>query len=394
MRHYTIPIFIPELACPNRCLFCNQRNISGSSSQPSAEEVVAEIEKRLSTISPGNEVEIGFFGGNFTGIELVLQEYYLSIASPYVNQGKVSGIRVSTRPDYINHDSIKLLKKYAVSTVELGAQSLDEEVLAKTGRGHSVQHVIDASGMIRDAGLNLGLQMMIGLPGDSFEKSIHTAKEIVRLGASSTRIYPTLVIRETELETLFKLGKYAALSLEQAIDWTKEIVKIFETNHVRILRIGLHPSEGLLTGENLVAGPFHVAFGEMVRSALWKDAFIRFLGLGGEGQGTGDEGLMTSVLGLGIREGGREIGNFGFRISDIRESNRDFGIRPSTDGSDFGKTIQPAQEVLLVEVPVGQLNAAVGHKAENKIMLMKYFRKVIFRENPILNGRNFIFKPL
>ena len=176
MKHFTIPVFVPELACPNRCVFCNQHSISGCRQQPEPEEVREIVDKHLSTISSeDSHIEIGFFGGSFTGIELGLQEKYLSVAHAYLRAGKIRGIRLSTRPDYVNHEVLNLLKSYGVTTVELGAQSLDNEVLKLSGRGHTVADVEKASAMILSAGFKLGLQMMTGLPGDSPEKSIETA---------------------------------------------------------------------------------------------------------------------------------------------------------------------------------------------------------------------------
>jgi histone acetyltransferase (RNA polymerase elongator complex component) len=276
-RHYTIPVFIPEEACPNRCVFCNQRRISGSACAPSVDEVKAGIEKHLSTIPHGSEVEIGFFGGNFTGIPVSEQKTYLETVQHWIQSGRVSGIRISTRPDYISAESLALLQSYHVKTIELGAQSLDDEVLRLSGRGHSRADVVSASRLIRENDFSLGLQMMTGLPGDTPEKTLETAREIIRLGAACTRIYPTLVIRNTELETLYLKGLYQPLSLEEAVNRCADIIPLFVHSGVRILRTGLHPSEGLLDGSSLVAGPFHVNFGEMVYSEVWHRIFQDFL---------------------------------------------------------------------------------------------------------------------
>jgi len=326
VRHFTIPVFIPEEACPNQCVFCNQHRIAGADCAPSIDEVVAKVDEHLLTIPAGNEVEIGFFGGNFTGIPVNEQNAYLVSVQPYIASGRVTGIRISTRPDYINKDILLLLKKFNVTTIELGAQSLDDEVLKLAGRGHTATQVHQASQMIREYGFNLGLQMMIGLPGDTTEKSIFTAQEIIRLGAECTRIYPTLVIKDTELERLFLEGKYTPLSQEEAISRVADIVPMFIAADVKILRIGLHPSEGLLDNTSLVAGPFHVAFGELVFSEIWRR-------------------LLSTM--------------------------------PFENGK---------RNILTLTVPVGMRNAAIGHKAMNKAMLLESFRKVIFEENSDLKG--------
>ena len=329
-RHYTIPVFVPELACPNRCVFCNQQKISGTLCQPSDKEIIEIIEERISTIPAGSYVEIGFFGGNFSGIPFAEQEHLLRLAQPYLQRKLVSAIRISTRPDYIDAKRLDLLKHYGVRTIELGAQSLDEEVLKLSGRGHMVEDVRNASRMILENGFSLGLQMMIGLPGDTPEKSLQTAREIVQLGATSTRIYPTLVIKDTELESLFLAGKYTPLSIDDAVRWAKEIVLAFEASGVNIIRLGLHPSEGLLHGENLVAGPFHVSFGELVMSALWNET-------------------LKSLLKINLPE----------------RSNVVISINPR------------------------QINNAIGHGAQNKIMLQQKFNIVKFITDPLLEGRNF-----
>jgi histone acetyltransferase (RNA polymerase elongator complex component) len=326
LRHFTIPVFIPEEACPNRCVFCNQHRIAGAGCAPSVDEVVAKIDAHLLTIPGNGEVEIGFFGGNFTGIPVTGQVAYLASVQHYIASGRVNGIRISTRPDYISGDILSMLKHYHVTTIELGAQSLDDEVLKLAGRGHSAAQVHEASQMVKEHGFNLGLQMMIGLPGDTAEKSIFTANEIIRLGADCTRIYPTLVIRNTVLEQLFLDGKYKPLDHEEAISRVADIVPLFVDSGVKILRIGLHPSEGLLDKTSLVAGPFHVAFGEMVFSEIWRR-------------------LLSNL----VFENGKK-------------------------------------NTLTLTVAKGMRNAATGHKAMNKAILLESFRKVIFDESDDIKG--------
>ena len=187
------------------------------------------------------------------------QEKYLEAAQKYLENGDIQGLRLSTRPDYISPPVLKLLKKYHVSTIELGAQSMDNEVLKLSGRGHTAAEVSGRGSLpsSRKSNFQLGLQMMIGLPGDTLEKSLDTARQIVELGADNTRIYPTIVIKGTPLEELYRKGKYKPLSMEEAVKWTTGIMKIFEAANVAVIRVGLHPSEGLLNGTDLVAGPFH-----------------------------------------------------------------------------------------------------------------------------------------
>jgi len=271
-KHFNIPLFIPELACPFQCIYCNQRKISGQLVVPSAEEITTKIDKHLETISEKNsEVEVAFFGGNFTGLKIDEQVEYLEVVQPYVQKGKISGIRLSTRPDYINEEALNILKNYNVKTIELGAQSMDDEVLKLSKRGHTAVDTENTSKLILEAGFSLGLQMMIGLPGDTLDKAIYTAKKIVELGANNTRIYPCLVIKGTKLEEMYRSGKYKPLSLDEAVLWSKELLKIFESSGVDVIKMGLHPSEGLLSGEELIAGPFHQSFRELVLTEIWWD---------------------------------------------------------------------------------------------------------------------------
>ncbi len=271
MKHYNIPVFIPELACPNQCIYCNQRHISGQLQAVKPEEIKQIIDQHLATFIKPSHIELAFFGGSFTGIDEKDMITYLETVQPYINQGEIKSIRISTRPDYINEKILDILKRYNVQNIELGAQSLNDEVLAFSKRGHTVKDVEKASELIRSYGFSLGLQMMIGLPLDSVEKSKETAKKILALGAESTRIYPTLVINNTELADLYRAGQYNALSLEEAVEWTAEIYKIFSQTDITILRVGLHPSEALIKGEQLLAGPFHVSFKELVLSKIWSE---------------------------------------------------------------------------------------------------------------------------
>jgi histone acetyltransferase (RNA polymerase elongator complex component) len=282
-KHFNIPVFIPELACPFQCIYCNQKKISGCLNVPSSEEINKIITIHLKTIpKEGTQIELAYFGGNFTGLNLDDQEKYLKIIQPYIDQGRISGIRISTRPDYINPEILKLLGKYNVKTIELGAQSMDDEVLKKTGRGHATLDTVIAAGLIKKSGFSLGLQMMIGLPGDTLQKAKFTAHKIIELEAENTRIYPALVIRGTKLEEQYLAGRYQPLTLEEAVQWSKELLKIFEDAGITVLRLGLHPSDGLLSGEDLIAGPFHTSFRELVLTEIWNDIFMPLLNEQGE----------------------------------------------------------------------------------------------------------------
>ena len=270
-KYYTIPVFIPEKACPFRCVYCNQYTIAHTIRVPEWYEIKQTIDLYLKTIPVAGIKKVGFFGGSFTGMSIEEQNQYLDIVLPYIETGMIDSVQLSTRPDYISEEILDNLKRYNVKIIELGVQSLDEKVLLHSGRGHTVKDVEQSAELILKKGFQLGLQMMIGLPEDSFEKSMYTARRIIALGADCTRIYPTLVIKDTPLETIYKSGKYNPLSLEEAITWSQQLFKLFTKHNVKILRMGLHPSEGLLTGNNLVAGAFHVSFKELVLTSIWKE---------------------------------------------------------------------------------------------------------------------------
>ncbi len=370
MKHFTIPIFVPELACPNRCVFCNQHSISGCLKQPEPDEVRDIILQHLKTIpEKDSHIEVGFFGGSFTGIEPELQEKYLAVANEFLEEGyrwsigaetihsevdgirfssetydhsssdsrwssgaettlksnRIQGIRLSTRPDYIDAEVLNRLKRYGVTTIELGAQSLDDEVLRLSGRGHTVADVEKASAMICAAGFRLGLQMMTGLPGDKTEKSMQTAQKIIELGANCTRIYPTLVIRGTELEQRWRKGDYQPQTLDEAVELSARLLNIFQQSGVEVIRVGLHPSEGLLDGSEMLAGPFHPSFRELVETFIWNEK-----------------------------------------------------LKPLISEYPAGNSIR-------IPVPEVELRYAIGYDSANRIMLEKHFNKVEFVPESLLN---------
>lgn len=276
-KHRVIPIFIPQKACPYRCTYCNQYAIAGQNHIPTPSEVEQIIRQHLSTIPHDCTKRIAFFGGSFTGMSIAEQNRYLDMAYPYVQSGKVHSIQLSTRPDYITPKILENLKQHGVSLIELGAQSLDDTVLKTVNRGHTVRQVEEASKLILQYGFDLGLQMMIGLPGDSKELALRTAQQIADFGACCTRIYPTLVVQGTPLAKEYQEGRYTPLSLENAINWCKDLYRFFTEKNITVLRMGLHPSEGLLSGTDYLAGPFHVSFKELVLTAIWHDRILDML---------------------------------------------------------------------------------------------------------------------
>ncbi|MGL6114743.1 MAG: elongator complex protein 3 [Cetobacterium sp.] len=271
MKHYNIPVFISHFGCPNDCVFCNQKKINGRETDVTLEDLKEIIDSYLKTLPKKSKKEVAFFGGTFTGISLKLQEDYLRIVKPYIDRGEIQGIRLSTRPDYINEEIMALLKKYGVTTIELGVQSLDPLVLKRTARYYPENVVYEACELIKKSNINLGIQVMIGLPEATLEKDIETAKKVIELQPDIARIYPTLVIKETELAKMYLEKKYNPLTLDEAIERTKKIYSLFLMNGINVIRVGLQPSDDLREEGNVLGGPFHPAFRELVEGEIYYD---------------------------------------------------------------------------------------------------------------------------
>lgn len=276
MKEYHIPIFVSHRGCPFQCVFCNQTHITGESGKVSSADVKRTIEEYLRTFKDKSRfVETAFFGGSFTGIAEEEQEELLGAAYEYVKSGDIGGIRISTRPDYISPPVIERLLRYGVTTVELGVQSMDEEVLKLSGRGHSPADVEKAATLLKQTKIRLGLQMMTGLPGDTEEKSLYTAKEFIRLKPQMVRIYPTLVIKNTMLDTLYEQGLYRPQTVEEAVKLSKSLVLMFREADIEVIRVGLQPTEEIREGASVTSGPYHPAFGELVESEIFFDMMIK-----------------------------------------------------------------------------------------------------------------------
>lgn len=303
---------------------------------PSDEEILQVIRRNLSTIPSSYHKEIGFFGGTFTGLPLEGQRHLLDLAHPFLESGEVDGIRVSTHPLCISRDIVGQLKRGGVETVELGVQSLDDDVLRASGRGYTALQALDAAKTIKDAGLKMGMQMMVGLPADTPEKCQGTAQGIVAAGADNTRIYPTLVVRGTPLAALFQQGKYVALSIDEAVQWTAPVLRLFQESGITVLRVGLHPTEGFINGSDYLAGPFHVAFKELVQTEIWRREFGKLLRSAAAGEA--DKGFWR------------------------------------------------------LHVAPSQLNSAVGHMRSNKEMLQRHCGSVRFVPDDTLKNYEYIFE--
>lgn len=278
-RQYIIPIFVPHLGCPNDCVFCNQKSISGEQRMITKEDVKKTIDFYLDNIrDKESKKEVAFFGGSFTGIEIEKQEEFLQTAYEYIKQGKIDSIRISTRPDYIDKKILKMLKKYKVETIELGVQSANDYILKQSQRGHTFEDVKKASKLIRWYGFKLGHQMMVGLPESTRLDEINTARELIKLKPKMVRIYPVLVIKNTKLEKDYMNEKYKPLTVVQAVEICKELVVMFKKKGIEIIRIGLQNTDTITdpkqSGSEVVAGPYHPAFRQLVESGLWYDTIV------------------------------------------------------------------------------------------------------------------------
>lgn len=267
-----IPIFVPHKGCPNDCVFCNQKKISGQQEEMTGDKMTDIIQTHLKSIKrhPDRHVEIAFYGGSFTAIDRSVAEGYLKTASKYIEDGSVDEIRISTRPDCIDKDILNMLSGYGVKTIELGVQSLDDEVLAASCRGHNARCVYESAALIKSMGFRLGIQTMTGLPGDTREKCLDTVRKVIAIGPEIVRIYPVLVIKGTELERQYERGAYIPQKLEEAVELCAELLYMYEENGIKVIRIGLQATENIRegSGSDVAAGPVHPAFRQFVESRL------------------------------------------------------------------------------------------------------------------------------
>ena len=266
-RACIIPVFVPHLGCPHRCVFCDQRRISGSEKPATAEDVKKAIAQSAALPQTGAKRQLAFYGGSFTAIPAPQQEARLGAAAAAAARGEIDSIRLSTRPDAISDEVLARLRRFGVETVELGAQSMDEEVLRLSGRGHTAGDVERAAAAVRAAGFRLVLQMMTGLPGDSEEKDLETARRLIALRPDGVRIYPTVIVRGTELYERWRAGEYREHTPEEATEVCAKLLELFEAAGIPVIRLGLNPTEELSGGE-AAGGAYHPALGELVRSRV------------------------------------------------------------------------------------------------------------------------------
>lgn len=263
-----IPVFIPHEGCPHCCVFCNQRRISGFTERPvNGEDVQTTVHTWLDRKGlDKRKVQVAFYGGSFTGLPQMRQQELLGAVAPFLEQGRVQSLRLSTRPDYIDQERVELLGRYQVSTVELGVQSMNDRVLALAKRGHSAADVAQAVPVLRQAGMEIGIQLLLGLSGDTRTTLRQTVEQVIALQPDFVRIYPLLVVQHSELAEQYKRGEYTPLTLDKAVVLAAWMKQRFDQTGIRVVRMGLQA--GLELESSLLAGPWHPAFGEMVASRL------------------------------------------------------------------------------------------------------------------------------
>ncbi len=325
MKHANISLFVPHMGCPHQCSFCNQKTISGSVKELTPQEVTKALIRAVEDNLNPETTEIAFFGGSFTAIQRDYMISLLESAKPFLDKGLFSGIRISTRPDAIDGEILRILKEYKVTAIELGAQSTDEEVLSLNKRGHTRDDIINASHLIKKQGFSLGLQMMTGLLGDTEEKSLKTAEDIIALRPDTVRIYPTITLEGTYLGELYKQGEYKPQSLPDAVSLCGKLLKRFHDENIKVIRLGLHSGGNVEDG--YLAGPYHPAFGELCEGEIYLNQAKELL----KGKNKGEYNLFVNP-----KEISKMIGQKGKN----KKSLADMGYVVSVKGKDDLKKYQ------------------------------------------------------
>ena len=312
-KHAIIPVFIPHKGCPNDCVFCNQKAITARNADVTPEDVKNLIERYLPTLQGrGLEtIEVAFFGGSFTGIPMEEQSAFLAVAKEYKDKGLIHKIHMSTRPDYIDRRILDNLKKYDADIIELGVQSFDPQVLAASNRGHKAEDVYRACDLIKEYGFELGIQLMIGLPEDSLEKCIFSVKEAARIGPSIARLYPTIVLNDTELYNMYMSGTYKPMTTEEAVAVTKEMYKILDDAGINIIRVGLKSTDLITEGGEVRGHTYHPAFRQLVEGEIAREQLEAQL----------QKLLGESVQALETKPGPPEAQSFAFLSNGVSFSN-------------------------------------------------------------------------
>jgi len=318
VRPFIVPVFIPHAGCPHRCVYCNQAAVTGrTETLPGPAAFRDQVAAFLKFRRRRGPTQIAFFGGNFLGMAEESIRQLLAEAAGFVRSGDVQGIRFSTRPDTVSRRTLDILSGFPVQTVELGAQSMDPEVLQRSRRGHTPDDTVNAVGLLVDRGYEVGLQIMAGLPGDDENRLMETGRRIAELAPDFVRIYPTVVLAGSPLEKWYREGMYAPLALDAAVDLVRKLYGLFRAHSIPVIRMGLQATDDLLAGGAVLAGPWHPAFGHLVLCAAFLTAARRALK---EGGGPG----LELVLKVHPRSVSRMRGMHNASCNLLK---RDFGLR-------------------------------------------------------------------
>ena len=336
-----VPVFVPHSGCPHRCVFCNQSLLTGLS-EASLEPMA--IRRQISTFLSGcrpapRASQIAFYGGNFLGLPPGKITMLLSEAARFVAEKRIGSIRFSTRPDTIDADSLALLSGYPVQTVEIGVQSMDDRVLALAERGHTADDTRHAAVLVKEKGFQLGLQIMVGLPGDDEAASMETAHSVGALSPDFVRIYPAVVVTGSRMALWYKNGEFTPWSLERTVSLVKRMVLFFRKKKIDVIRMGLQATEDLQPGETILAGPYHPAFGHLVLSRIMLDRAISVLQ-----SRPGINGASEVTLRVHPRVESRLRGLRNENIQELKERFQLKGVRVRTD------SLVPEESVLISEV--------------------------------------------
>jgi len=287
MKRLIVPFFIRNRGCPHRCVFCNERMIAGNADAVTEAGMNETVKSYITGSSRKyDRAEIAFYGGSFTGMAAEEQMELLRMAGALINKGVVHSIHISTRPDDIDGPWLDTLKKMGVRAIEIGAQSMDDEVLLQSGRGHTAQHVRQAVAILKEKGFEAGVHLMAGLPGDSRETFESSVVDVIACGPDTVRIHPVLVFRDTELADRYESGDYRPLTLEEAVSWCKVALVRFAMAKIPVIRLGLYATGEMEKRGNVVAGPWHPAFRSMVDASLFRDMALELIAEAG-GMGSG-----------------------------------------------------------------------------------------------------------
>ena len=334
-RAQILPVFVPHLGCMHACVFCNQRRISGAQRPATPEDVKNCTARSAAFLPEGGKRQLAFYGGSFTAIPEKEQEALLRAAKEALDRGEIDAIRLSTRPDAIDNTVLERLRRYGVGTVELGAQSMDDGVLRLSGRGHTAADVERAARLVKAAGFELVLQMMTGLPGSTDDKDVETARRLIKLKPDGARVYPTVIVRDTPLCDMWARGAYREHTVEDAVRVCARIVPLFEAAGIPIIRLGLNPTEEL-SGGAAVAGAYHPALGELVKSRILLDRARTLL------QGAAPGSRVTLTVGRG-----KTSQMTGQKRENLRRLTEEFGLAdlrvqeiPSENGEILGVSVE------------------------------------------------------